>query len=79
MTRRKSRRRSPEYLLELGPSIVPKLLSHLKDPSPAIRADVAEVLGALGTPDSESPSAASTQDTDRAVARGGDRAIAAAA
>src|SRR5206468_7404378 len=37
-----------DYLLELGPSIAPTLVPHLQDPSPAIRSNVATVLGVLG-------------------------------
>jgi HEAT repeat protein len=63
------------YLLELGPSIVPSLLSHLQDPSPAIRANVAEVLGALGSPAAESALQPITQDKDRQVAEAATRSL----
>lgn len=65
-----------EYFLELGPSIVPSLVSHLQDPDPAIRGNVALVLGSL---DGEAALAALqplTQDRDRDVARSATQAIA---
>ena len=37
-----------DYLIELGPSIAPTLLSHLQDPSPRSAPTWREVLGALG-------------------------------
>jgi HEAT repeat protein len=63
------------YLLELGPSIVPTLLSHLQDPSPAIRANVAEVLGTLGSPAAESALQPVTQDKDHQVAEAATRSL----
>ena len=36
------------YFLELGPAITPALAPMLQDPSPAIRANLAQVMGALG-------------------------------
>lgn len=36
------------YLVELGPGLVPDLLTHLQDPSPSIRGGVARVIGLTG-------------------------------
>lgn len=63
------------YLLELGPSIAPTLLSHLQDPSPAIRGNVATVLGAIGTGATLAALQPLTTDKDRAVAQAATRAI----
>lgn len=63
------------YLLELGPSIAPTLLSHLQDPSPAIRGNVATVLGAIGTDATLAALQPLTTDKDRAVAQAATRAI----
>jgi HEAT repeat protein len=64
-----------DYLLELGPSVAPTLLSHLQDPSPAIRGNVATVLGALGNDTTLSALQPLTTDKDRAVAQAATRAI----
>ena len=63
------------YLLELGPSIAPTLLSHLQDPSPAIRGNVATVLGAIGSDATLAALQPLTADKDRAVAQAATRAI----
>lgn len=64
-----------DYLLELGPSIAPALLSHLQDPSPAIRGNVATVLGAIGNDATLTALQPLTSDKDRAVAQAATRAI----
>lgn len=64
-----------EYLLEIGPSVAPTLLSHLQDPSPAIRGNVATVLGAIGTDAALTALQPLTSDKDRAVAQAATRAI----
>ena len=64
-----------DYLLELGPSIAPTLLSHLQDPSPAIRGNVATVLGAIGNDAALTALQPLTSDKDRAVAQAAARAI----
>ena len=64
-----------EYLLELGPAIVPALLPHLQDPDEAIRGNVALVLGAIGDDKTIEALKPLTQDTDRDVARAATRAI----
>ena len=64
-----------DYLLELGPSIAPTLVSHLQDPSPAIRANVATVLGALGDATTVTALQPLTGDKDRGVAQAATRGI----
>lgn len=64
-----------DYLIELGPSIAPQLVSHLQDPSADIRANVATVLGAIGTAATVDALQPLTQDRDRAVAQAATRAI----
>ncbi|MFL6281207.1 MAG: HEAT repeat domain-containing protein [Vicinamibacterales bacterium] len=64
-----------DYLLELGPSIAPTLVSHLQDPSPAIRANVATVLGLLGDNATLTALQPLTGDKDRSVAQAATRAI----
>jgi HEAT repeat protein len=64
-----------EYLLELGPSIASILVSHLQDPSPAIRGNVATVLGVLGDGTTLSALQPLTGDKDRSVAQAATRAI----
>lgn len=63
------------YLLELGPSIAPALVSHLQDPNPAIRANVATVLGAIGDGSTMASLQPLTGDKDRGVAEAATRAI----
>jgi HEAT repeat protein len=64
-----------EYLIELGPPIVPTLVSHLQDPDDAIRGNVALVLGAIGGDAALKALQPLTQDPDRDVARAATRAI----
>jgi HEAT repeat protein len=64
-----------DYLLELGPSIALALVPHLQDPSPAIRANVATVLGGLGDAMTVVALQALTGDKDRGVAQAATRAI----
>ncbi len=64
-----------EYLIELGPSIAPLLVTHLQDPRPAIRGNVALVLGALGGEEARTALEPLAQDRDRDVARAASRAI----
>jgi len=63
------------YLLELGPPVAPTLVSHLQDPSPAIRGNVATILGAIGNEASLTALQPLTSDKDRAVAQAATRAI----
>jgi HEAT repeat protein len=64
-----------EYFLELGSAIAPQLAPHLQDPSPAIRANVAAVLGAIGDAATVAALQPLTQDRDRGVAQAAARAI----
>jgi HEAT repeat protein len=64
-----------DYLLELGPPVAPTLVSHLQDPSPAIRGNVATVLGAIGSDATLTALQPLTSDKDRAVAQAATRAI----
>ena len=64
-----------DYLLELGPSFALALVPHLQDPSPAIRANVATVLGALGDATTVTALQPLTGDKDRGVAQAATRAI----
>jgi HEAT repeat protein len=64
-----------DYLVELGPSVVPELVPLLHDPSVAIRANVAQVLGALGTPAALAALEPLTHDADREVAKSATRAL----
>ena len=57
-----------EYLLEIGPSVVPDLTGSLKELDGGVRAGVAEVIGALGTSDSVALLQPLTKDRDRGVA-----------
>jgi HEAT repeat protein len=63
------------YLLELGPPVAGDLLPHLQDPSPAIRGNVATVLGAIGGDAAAAALQPFTQDKDRGVAQAATRAI----
>ena len=63
------------YIFELGPSIATVLLPHLQDPSPAIRGNVATVLGAIGGEATLAALQPLTEDKDRAVAQAATRAI----
>jgi HEAT repeat protein len=63
------------YLLELGPPVAPTLVSHLQDPSPAIRGNVATILGTIGNEASLTALQPLTSDKDRAVAQAATRAI----
>ncbi len=63
------------YLIEFGAPIAETLKTHLQDPSPAIRAHVATVLGAIGGEAAAAALEPLTQDKDRAVARAATRAL----
>jgi HEAT repeat protein len=63
------------YLIELGPTVVPQLLSHLKDQDPSIRANVAQVLGAIGGEQALAALQPLLEDRDEAVVEAATRAI----
>jgi HEAT repeat protein len=68
-------RQVSDYLIELGPGIVPELVPHLKDPDEAIRGNVAIVLGAIGSDNEVLALEPLTKDRDREVALAATRAI----
>ena len=57
-----------EYLLEIGPSVLPELTPKLKEPVAGVRAGVVEIIGALGQSDSIPVLEPLTRDRDRGVA-----------
>ncbi len=63
------------YLIEIGPSVAPQLTPHLQDPTPAIRGNVATVLGAIGGEAALASLQPLAKDKDRAVAQAATRAI----
>jgi len=64
-----------EYLIELGPPVAAQLVPHLQDLSPEIRANVATVLGTIGSDATVAALQPLTTDKDRAVAQAATRAI----
>ena len=64
-----------DYLIELGPPVAAQLVPHLQDLSPEIRANVATVLGAIGSDATLAALQPLTTDKDRAVAQAATRAI----
>jgi HEAT repeat protein len=65
-----------DYLLELGPEIEAQLLPRLQEPDEAIRARVAEVLGAIGSDASLAPlRGLLARDKDRDTAEAAERAL----
>jgi HEAT repeat protein len=75
MTSAKTAPQVGEYLLELGPAVAPLLLPHLQDPSGAMRANVALVLGAIGGDEALAALEPLTSDPVRDVARAASRAV----
>jgi HEAT repeat protein len=63
------------YLLELGPSVVPELLPHLKEPGETMRRAVVEVLGALGDESTIAVLEPLLQDRDRDLVEAATHAI----
>jgi HEAT repeat protein len=64
-----------EYLLELGPPVVPAILPFLQEPEPSIRLAIADVLGLIGGDAAVAPLQAATQDRDPDVAAAAKRAL----
>jgi HEAT repeat protein len=64
-----------DYLIELGPAVAPLMLQGLQDPSPATRANVALVLGAIGGEESLTALQPLTQDRAREVVQAATRAM----
>jgi HEAT repeat protein len=75
MTSAKTAAQVGEYFLELGPAVAPLLLPHLQDPSGAVRANVALVLGAIGGDEALAALEPLTSDPARDVARAASRAV----
>ena len=71
----KTATQAAEYFVELGTPVAPQLLSHLQDPSPEVRANVAIVLGVIGDARSIDALQPLTQDKDRVVAQSAARAV----
>lgn len=63
------------YFLELGPPMVGPLLSHLKDQDAVIRANVAQILGAIGGEAAIGALEPLLQDRDQSVVSAATRAI----
>ena len=63
------------YLLELGPPIARELPARLQEPDPAMRARVADVLGAIGDPSVLPALQKAAEDRDRDAADAAKRAI----
>jgi HEAT repeat protein len=64
-----------DYFLELGPSVAPDLVAHLKDPQEAVRGNVALILGAIGSDAEAVALEPLTKDKDREVALAATRSI----
>lgn len=63
------------YMLELGQPVVKPLVPHLQDQDPAIRANVAQILGALGGDAALAALQPMLQDRDRHVVQAATRAV----
>lgn len=64
-----------EYLIELGPPVVPELLNRLKDPKEAVRGNAALILGAVGTKEHVPALGMLAGDREQDVRRAAERAI----
>ena len=65
-----------EYLVELGPAMMPMLLPRVQDPDPALREALADVLGAIGDHSAVPALEAAAKDGSVAVAAAAKRALA---
>lgn len=65
-----------EYLLELGPPMVPTLIPRLQDPDAEMREAVADVLGVIGDATTLPALEAATKDRDASVVSAAKRALA---
>jgi HEAT repeat protein len=64
----RTRTQVEDYLLELGPSVLPALTARFNDPVAGVRAGAVEVTGVLGTSDSVTALEPLLKDRDREVA-----------
>ena len=69
-------RQAQEYLVDIGPSIIGVAASRLQEPDPAVRAAIADVLGAVGDNAAVPALEAAAKDTDANVAQAAKRAMA---
>jgi HEAT repeat protein len=65
-----------EFLIELSPSAAGDLLAHLRDPDPATRAEVADILGFSGDLTVVPSLEAACKDADRSAASAAERGLA---
>jgi HEAT repeat protein len=65
-----------DYLIELGPAIIPTLLPRLQDPDADVREGLVDVLGVIGDASNLPALEAATKDRDDSVASAAKRAIA---
>ena len=65
-----------EYLIELGPAVVPTLVPRLQDPDPGLREALADVLGVVGNDTTVAALEPVTKDRDASVAAAAKRAVA---
>ena len=65
-----------EYLLELGPVMVPTIIPRLQDPDPGLREALADVLGMIGDATTLPALEAAAKDRDASVASAAKRAVA---
>lgn len=65
-----------EYLIELGPSMIPTLLPRLQDPDADVREALVDVVGVIGDASNLPALEAATKDRDDAVVAAATRAIA---
>jgi HEAT repeat protein len=76
MTSPKVMAQGEDYLIELGPTYAPQLVSRLQEPDADLREAIANVLGAIGGDASVPALEAATKDPSPAVASAAKRAIA---
>jgi HEAT repeat protein len=65
-----------EYLVELGPAMVPTVTPRMQDPEPDLRRALADVLGVIGDQSTLPALEAAAKDADAAVAAAAKRAMA---
>jgi HEAT repeat protein len=65
-----------EYLIELGPAIIPALLPRVQDPDADVREAIVDVLGVFGDASTLPVLQAATKDREASVAAAAKRAIA---